>query len=304
MLTIGSRGSNLALTQTHWVRDRILDAFPGTPIEIRIIRTSADQDQKSSIRSGSSTGVFVKEIEDALLAGQIDLAVHSMKDLPTRIPEALEIAAVPEREDPRDAILRPSPASGLSSLPPGSRIGTGSIRRQAQILATRPDLKILDIRGNVDTRIKKMEEGSYDAVVLACAGLRRLGLESRITFRFDLKAMLPAPGQGALALETRRGDHRTAALLCSLHHAPTAAAVDAERAFLSRMGGGCNSPIAVYAQVDRAGLTMDGLVAAADGTKIIRETLGPVASTAEEAGRALAERILSKGGRELLTNIH
>jgi len=300
MLTIGTRGSVLAMTQTGWIRDRILSAHPDAEVRIRIIKTSADRDQKSTIRAGSSTGVFVKELEDALIAREVDLAVHSMKDVPTRIPDSLLIAAIPEREDPRDALVASGHIDRLEDLPNGSKIGTGSIRRQAQLLHARPDLRVLDIRGNVDTRIRKMEEGAFDAVVLACAGLRRLGLQSRITMPFGTDVMLPAPGQGALALEIRKNDEGTWNLVREQHHAATASAVAAEREFLRCMGGGCNSPIAVYALMAGNGLRIDGLVASPDGKRVYRENSGPVTTDPESAASALAERLLSMGGRTLL----
>ncbi len=300
MLTIGSRGSALAMVQANWVRDSILHSFPEAKIEIKVIRTSADRDIQTSIRSSSATGVFVKEIEDALLGREIDLAVHSMKDVPTRIPDGLEIAAIPPREDPRDALITTSTVSSLGELPPKARIGTGSIRRQAQLLSLRPDLNIVDIRGNVDTRLRKMEEGSYDAIVLACAGLIRLGMRDRITFPLELTSMLPAPGQGALAIEIRKSDPLASAKIAVLNHPPTAAAVLAERAFLRMMGGGCNSPVAVHARIEDGKLEIEGLVAAPDGTRVVRHTLHQASAAPEEAGAGLADRLLSMGAGEIL----
>jgi hydroxymethylbilane synthase len=304
MLIIGTRGSALAMTQTRWVKDRILSFHPGTEIEIRIIKTSADRDQKSSIRSGTATAVFVKEIEDALLAREIDLAVHSLKDVPTRIPDSLMMAAIPEREDPRDALVVAVELRSLDDLPRSSIVGTGSVRRQAQLLHARPDLTISDIRGNVDTRIRKMEDGAYQAIVLACAGLRRLGLEARISLPLNLGIMLPAPGQGALGLETRKDDSRTPDLVKELHHHQTAHAVFAERAFLHHMGGGCNSPIAVHAWVENGGLCIDGLVAAPDGSRVIRDRIGPVPGNPEDAAADLAESLLSRGAGTILGASH
>ena len=302
MLTIGSRGSALALTQTAWVKAQILRSFPEAQIDIKIISTSADRDTKTSIRTAWATGVFVKEIEDALLAHEIDLAVHSMKDMPTRIPDPLEIAAIPVREDPRDALIAPKHVLRLSDLPHGASIGTGSIRRQAQLLALRPDLRICDIRGNVDTRLRKMEDGTYDAIILACAGLRRLGLEHRITLPLDLDTMIPAPGQGALALEARRGDRRTAELIQAAHHPPTASAVLAERAFLRSMGGGCNSPIAVHANVEEGSMKIMGLVARPDGKRVLRQTWCQVDASPEATGESLANALISMGARDILAD--
>ena len=207
MIIIGSRGSALALAQTGWVQGQILSRFPDLEVTIKVISTSADRNQTASIRSGSAVGVFVKELEQALLGKEIDIAVHSMKDVPTSIPPGLQISAVPEREDARDAFIAKN-AHTLSELPAGSLVGTGSIRRQAQLLALRPDLRVADIRGNVDTRLKKLQEGAYDSIILACAGLNRLGLHDRISSPLDFAQMLPAPGQGALAIEVRSDDAR------------------------------------------------------------------------------------------------
>ncbi len=303
MLTIGSRGSALALAQTHWVRDRILERFPGIAITIKVIRTSADKDTQSSLRSSASTGVFVKEIEDALIAGEIDLAVHSLKDVPTRIPEVLSLAAIPPREDPRDALITTSPIADLAQLPPEAVVGTGSIRRQAQLLAVRPDLRVVDIRGNVDTRLQKLAEGSYQAIVLACAGLHRLGLRDRITLRIGMDKMLPAPGQGALGLEARDGDQGVRELIAHLNDPGTAAAVLAERSFLRRMGGGCNSPIAVHARAVGSRLRVDGLVASPDGRRLIKESAETAHAHAEDCGVSLAERVLARGGDAVLSAI-
>jgi len=304
MLTIGTRGSKLALVQTEWVEAEIRSHFPDARITVKIIKTSADKDTKTSIRSGSSTGVFVKEIEEALLAAEIDVAVHSMKDLPTRIPDRLDIGAIPAREDARDALIAGGGCRKLGDLPVGAVVGTGSVRRQAQILALRPDLHAKDIRGNVQTRLQKLASGDYDAIILACAGLNRLGLQDRISVCLDYREMLPAPGQGALALEMRKGDERVAALLAVLNESATAAAVLAERAFLRRLGGGCNSPIAVHARSGDGNCTIEGLVATPDGRAIVRDTTECPLAAAVEAAEALAEKLLSKGGAEILKALH
>jgi hydroxymethylbilane synthase len=296
---IGTRGSALALAQTLWVKERILRHFPDIEVSLEITRTSGDKDVTSSLRSTSSVGVFVKELEQALLDEKIDLAVHSMKDVPTRISEGLEISAIPEREDARDAFLTHQ-AGSLLELPKGATLGTGSIRRQAQILAIRPDLKIKDIRGNLDTRLKKLEDGAYDAILLACAGLRRLGLRHRITYALDYGQMLPAPGQGALAIETRRQDRQIKSIVAMLNHPPSAMAVSAERGFLECMGGGCNVPIAAYARVTEEVLEMDALVASPDGRHILRDSMKETVKGMDDAIAALAGRILSRGGRAIL----
>jgi hydroxymethylbilane synthase len=303
MLTIGTRGSALALAQTQWVAGMILALYPDAQVKIEVIKTSADKDLTTSIRSGTATGVFVKEIEEALLASEIDLAVHSMKDLPTKIPEALKIGAIPKREDPRDALIGGPGVHRLEDLRPGAVIGTGSVRRQAQILALRPDLRTEDIRGNVQTRLQKLAAGSYAAIILACAGLNRLGLQDRIGMRLEFAQMLPAPGQGALALEVRKRDSRVTTMIAGLNEPLTANAVLAERAFLRRMGGGCNSPIAVHARPSDGKVLIEGLVASPDGARILRDSARCPLADAAEAADALADRLLSAGGAEILRSL-
>jgi hydroxymethylbilane synthase len=299
MVIIGTRGSALALTQTSWVKEHILRQYPDLDVSLKIIKTSADKDTTSSLRSASSVGVFVKELEQALLEEQIDIAVHSMKDVPTQIAAGLQLSAIPEREDARDALIT-NQAKSLLELPKGSTIGTGSVRRQAQILAIRPDFKIIDIRGNVDTRLKKLQDGAYDAIILACAGLRRLGLQQRITSPIEYEQMLPAPGQGALAIETRSEDSRIKAIVSHLNHLPTAIAVSAERSFLQRMGGGCNVPIAVYGRLVQDTFEMNALVASPDGQHIIRDSMRENLNGIDDAVASLSERVLSRGGRAIL----
>jgi hydroxymethylbilane synthase len=302
MIIIGSRGSALALAQTNWIRNQILSRFPGSDVTVKIIKTSADRDPTRSIRSGFVVGVFVKELEQALLNREIDIAVHSLKDVPTAISAGLKIAAVPEREDARDALITKN-AGGLAQLPEGSLIGTGSIRRQAQILVLRPDLKIIDIRGNIDTRLKKLRDGAYDAVILACAGLNRLGFQDRISERLDFSVMLPAPGQGALAIEIREGDSRIEPIAAALNEQSAWIAVSAEREFLRRMGGGCNVPVAAHAYVRQNSIHMDGLVCSPDGRSLHRDSLDQELATAAEAGSALADKILAAGGRAILDKV-
>jgi hydroxymethylbilane synthase len=302
MLIIGSRGSDLALAQAKWIQNRILKLFPEIEASIRIVKTSGDKDTTTSIRTGSTVGVFVKELERALLNGEIDLAVHSMKDVPTRIQAGLEIAAIPEREDVRDALITRGEGS-LTALRPHSRIGTGSIRRQAQLLAMRPDLHISDIRGNINTRLKKLEEGFYDAIILACAGLNRLDLQNKITEKLTLEQMLPAPGQGALAVEIRSEDSRVSPIAAALNHASTSIAVRAERSFLSHVEGGCNVPVAVHARVVKNRIFIDGLIISPDGRNILRDSLYDKPEAAEKAAVSLANRILERGGRAILDSI-
>ena len=303
MLKIGTRGSTLARTQAEWVRQSILERMPDAVIEVKIISTSADKDTRTSIRSGSATGVFVREIEEALIESEIDLAVHSMKDLPTTIPDALDIGAIPAREDARDALIAGEQIRKLEDLPRGAVIGTGSVRRQAQILAWRPDLVARDIRGNVETRLQKLAARGYDAIILACAGLNRLGMQKRIGCVLDWQEMLPAPGQGALALEMRKDDRRVAAMIAGLHEPSTAACVLAERAFLRRMGGGCNSPIAVHARLVQGVCFIEGLVATPDGRTMLRDDCDCALAAAGESAEALADKLLSLGGAEILHSL-
>ena len=321
-LVIGSRGSLLALTQTKLIQAGIRRIAPEIETRIEIIKTSADKDAVTSLRASGGAGVFVKELEQALSRGEIDLAVHSMKDVPTAIADGLRIAAVPEREDARDALVfnyelritnyglpvaefpldvdRELSLSTIGQLPAGARIGTGSFRRQAQLLALRPDLRILDIRGNIDTRIRKMENGEYDAVVLASAGLSRLGLLNRISYTLSFGEMLPAPGQGALAVEVRADDVLANEIAGKLNHPPTALAVAAERDFLERLGGGCNVPIAIYARMERGALEMDALAATPDGKRVVRDKASGDPEKCADICAALAGRILDAGGREIL----
>ena len=302
MIVIGSRGSALALAQTDWIRNQILIRFPGSDITVKIIKTSADKDQTTSLRSGSGIGVFVKELEQALLKKQIDIAVHSLKDVPTTVSAGLKIAAVPEREDARDAIITKN-GGGLAQLPEGSLIGTGSIRRQAQVLALRPDLRVIDIRGNIDTRLKKLRDGAYDAIILACAGLNRLGFQDQISERLDFSAMLPAPGQGALAIEIRDGDSRIEPIVAALNEQSASTAVSAEREFLRHMGGGCNVPVAAHAYVRQDAIHIEGLLCSPDGRNLLRDSLDQDAAKAGEAGGALADTILAAGGRAILDKV-
>jgi hydroxymethylbilane synthase len=300
MLTIGSRGSTLALAQAGWIRERILGEFPQVEITIKIIKTAADKNLSMPIRAGSAIGVFVKEIETALIREEIDLAVHSMKDVPTKIPEELDIGAIPKREDAHDALIVKGEARSVAALHEGSLVATGSVRRQSQIRALRKDLRLVDVRGNIDTRLKRLADGRYDAIILAAAGLKRLGLEEHIAATIDFSEMLPAPGQGALLVEIRKKDARVAPFIAHLHDEETALAVLSERAFLRHMGGGCNVPVAAYAHKVRSSVKIEGLIASLDGSKIIRESVVEAPQRAQEAAMALAEKMLSGGGRAIL----
>lgn len=290
---VGSRASALALAQTRLVVATLEELHPGIAFEIQRITTRGDRVLHRPLSKVGGKGLFVRELEEVLLAGQIDLAVHSLKDLPTEQPAGLLIAAVPQRADPRDALVTRD-GHRLADLPPGARVGTSSLRRMAQLRALRPDLEILDIRGNVDTRLRKLDEGRYDAIILAAAGLARLGLSERVAEFLDPETMLPAPGQGALAVEARVDDPATRALVEPLDHHPTRLAVEAERAFLRRLGGGCQVPMAAHAWLDGDSLRLRGMVADVDGSNVIYAVLRGPASRAADVGVALAEEILTR----------
>lgn len=297
-LVLGSRGSRLALRQAEWVRERIEAA--GRPVRIEVIRTSGDRYGDRPLASMGGEGVFVKEIEEVLRSGGVDLAVHSMKDLPTAQPEGLSLVCVPLREDPRDLLVTPDGTS-LAELQAGASVGTGSPRRACQIRALRPDLAIRDLRGNLDTRLAKLERGDYDAIVLASAGVRRLGVAVEGTI-LDLDQMLPAVGQGALAIESRAGDGEVHAATAHCHHPPTAAAVAAERAFLRGVGGGCHAPIAALAEVTGDRMTLRGLVGDLQGVRILRDRVEGPMTEPEIIGARLADRLLRKGAGDLLSH--
>src|SRR6185369_4201594 len=281
-LVIGSRGSKLALWQAEQARERLQLLDPGIEINIQIIKTTGDvKSDPLSVIGGK--GVFTKELEDALLDGRIDIAVHSLKDLPTILPGALSISAICEREDARDALVLPAGLWGsLATLREGAVVGTSSQRRLAQLKALRRDVTVRDLRGNVDTRIRKLDEGQYDAVILASAGLLRLGLKDRISARIPIAEMLPAVGQGAIAIETRSDDEFTVQTTSRLDHRETRVACLAERAFLRGLGGGCQLPIAAHATIDRDVLILDGLVAKPDGSEIWRDSLSGTLDSAEQ----------------------
>jgi len=297
LLRIGTRGSALALAQTDWVKRRLEEHDRDLRVEVVKIKTSGDRFLTSPITSVGK-GIFVKEIEDALLEKKIDLAVHSMKDLPTVATPGLTIAAVPEREDARDALVTRSGAA-LKDLRSGASIGTGSLRRRAPILNRRPDLFVAPIRGNIDTRLRKMDDGEVDGLIMAAAGLKRLGLADRIREYLSTDVCLPAPAQGALALQTRDGDHVINTVVF-LRHSPTMLAVTAERALLEHLGGGCLLPVGAFASVSGDALNLAAVAADPDGRKLLREEHRGPAEAAEPIGIELAERLLSRGARTLL----
>lgn len=294
-LVIGSRGSKLALWQAEQARERLQLLNPGIEVNIEIIKTTGDvKSDPLSVIGGK--GVFTKELEDALLDNRIDMAVHSLKDLPTILPEGLSISAICEREDARDAlVLRAGLEGSLATLAEGAVVGTSSQRRLAQLKALRRDVVVTDLRGNVDTRIRKLDEGQYDAVILASAGLLRLGLADRISARIPITEMLPAVGQGAIAIETRSDDEFTVQTTSKLDHRETRVACLAERAFLRGLGGGCQLPIAAHATIEGDALTLDGLVANPDGSQIWRDSLSGTLDNAEQLGSTLATTLIERG---------
>jgi hydroxymethylbilane synthase len=294
---VGARGSRLALRQTEIVLDGLRAVRPGVSLQIRTIQTQGDR-SAAPLGEMGGRGVFVIEIEQALLAGEIDIAVHSLKDLPALETAGLVLAALPPRDDPRDVLVARDSAT-LGSLRPGATVGTGSPRRAAQLLAARADLRIADIRGNVDTRLRKVAEGEYDAVVLAAAGLARLGWLERASQVFDPEEMLPAVGQGALAVQVRESDSEARALVGPIDHTGTRAAVSAERAFERRLGGGCHAAMAALGELAGEGLRVRGLAGDAAG-RLIRGEAGGAAGDAESLGVRLAEELLKKGAAALL----
>jgi hydroxymethylbilane synthase len=298
-LLIGTRGSRLARVQAETVRDMLSSLYPERTWLLQEIRSEGDVQRQASLTSIGGYGVFVKALEEKLLAGEIDLAVHSLKDMPTRLATGLRIGAVLPREDVRDALVSRGGLT-LDDLPTGAVVGTGSVRRRAQLLAYRGDLVIEDIRGNVDTRLRKLSSEGYDALIVAAAALVRLHRTSAVSQYLPLPLMLPAVGQGALAVEVRESDEEARELVQPLNHLPTERAVSAERAFLSALGGGCAVPVAAHAAIADGRLKLQGLVADVDGRKVIRDSLTGFPLQAEDIGRRLADRILSQGAAQIL----
>ncbi len=301
-LRIATRKSPLALWQAEHVATLLRHAHAGLDLELLPISTKGDRIQDRSLAAIGGKGLFIKELEIALGEGRADIAVHSMKDVPNELPEEFLIGAVLPRADARDALLT-AKAQRIDDLPRGARVGTSSLRRQAQLLSARPDLHIEALRGNVDTRLRRLDNGELDAIILACAGLIRLGWETRITARLDPRACLPAVGQGIIGIECRKRDAHTHSLLHALNDAATRAAMDAERAFARRLGGSCQSPIAAYATLDGNSLTLDGLVAEPDGSRLLRDSLTGSASDPRSLGERLAERVLDAGAGALLERL-
>jgi hydroxymethylbilane synthase len=297
-LRIGTRGSALALWQARSIARALLEATSVEP-EIVIIKTSGDKFQQTSFSQIGAKGVFIKELEDALLEGRIDLAVHSMKDVPTEMPAGLTIAAIGKREDVRDALVS-SPGATLAALPQNARVGTSSLRRQSQLLYTRRDLRMLELRGNVDTRIEKLKRGDYDAIVLAKAGLDRLGLSGNISQVLPQDVSLPAAGQGAIGIETRKEDTETLRVVTRLEDAETRSAVTAERSALAGLGGGCQLPIGAWGRVEHGRLFLDVVVLSPDGTQRMWQKDSGLPEEAEAIGRRVAQKLRDSGAAALL----
>jgi hydroxymethylbilane synthase len=300
-LTIGTRGSELALWQSHWVADRLRRTNPGLDIDLEIIKTSGDKFQEASLAAVGGKGAFTKEIQDALRAGRVDVAVHSLKDLPTQPVPGLRVWAHPERFDPRDAWVARDGAR-FFELPDDAIVATGALRRRAQLLHRYPFAQVQELRGNVGTRLRKLDQGEMHGIFLAQAGLERLGLLHRVTELLEPETFLPAPGQGALAIEGR-DDRRTGEILAPLDHANTRACVTAERALLATLEGGCQVPIGALARLDGDLLRLDGLVVDPDGSTLVRGDEAGPADEAAAIGARLAERLLSAGGGEILERL-
>ncbi|MDX2452978.1 hydroxymethylbilane synthase [Desulfosarcina sp.] len=302
-ITIGTRGSQLALWQANWVKEAVNRHHPDLTVDLVIIKTKGDKILDVPLAKVGGKGLFVKEIEEALLDGRIDLAVHSMKDMPADIPGGLCIGAIPEREEPRDVLITRS-GLPLDRLEQGARIGTSSLRRSAQLLRVRPDISIFPLRGNLDTRLKKLESESMDAIVLAAAGVRRLGLADRITQILDETIMLPAVGQGALCIEIRENDSRIEPVVAALDDLSTRQVVMGERAFLSRLEGGCQVPIAGHGHIDERGYTLTGLVCDVDGSHQVKQSKSGPEAQSEKIGLQLAEALLALGAGDILERLN
>ncbi len=299
---IGTRGSQLALWQANWVKGMLEAEYPEIRVSLVKIKTTGDKILDVPLARVGGKGLFVKEIEEAMMDGRIDLAVHSMKDVPTDLPESLHLPVIAEREDPRDALL--SHGMHFEDLPQGARVGTSSLRRQAQLLHHRPDLRMISLRGNLDTRIKKLDTEGLDAVILAAAGIRRMGWEKKITQILPTGISLPAIGQGAVGIECRREDPRINNLIGFIRHAETFDAVVAERAFLKKLEGGCQVPIAAHAEIRNGILHLKGLVGSVDGKELIQDEIEGPRSDGESLGTTLGERVLSQGAGRILEEVY
>ena len=302
-IRVGTRGSNLALVQANWVADRLKSLYPDMSVEIVSIRTRGDRMQNISLVEIGGKGIFVKEIEEALLRGDIDIAVHSMKDVPVDLPDGLIIGAIPEREDPRDVLISRE-GKKMEGLSKGARLGTGSLRRGMQIKSFMPDIEIVPVRGNIGTRIKKIVTENLDGIIVAAAGMKRMGRGGEISQYIPIEVMMPSAGQGVLGIEMREGNREIEALIVPLNHPDTVVEISAERAFLRRLGGGCQVPIAGIARKSGNNLVIKGLVGSIDGRVMIMDEVRGDISNCEDMGNTLAENILSMGGRAVLDEIY
>ncbi len=304
ILRIGTRASALALWQANWVKGELEKRYPELEVTLTKIKTQGDKILDVPLAMVGGKGLFVKEIQEAMLRNEIDIAVHSMKDVPTLFPEGTGLRCITEREDPRDIVVLKAGCKCFSDIPQGGRIGTSSLRRKAQLLSLRPDLQMLDIRGNVQTRIGKLVEDNLDAVVLAAAGMHRLGYTDQIGEYFEPTICLPAIGQGALGLESRLADDKTNALIDFFNHPETSAAVKAERAVLSTLEGGCQVPIAAYGTIKGDQLELTALVSSCDGTQMIKKSLTCAVAAAEATGILLAKQLLAAGAGPILNEVY
>ena len=301
-IIIGTRGSKLALWQADYVEQRLREEYPGLQVTQKRISTKGDRILDVPLAKIGGKGLFTKELEEEMLSGSIDLAVHSLKDMPAKVPDGLMIAAVTKRLDPGDALVS-NRFSSFSELPQGARVGTSSLRRRAQLLCARPDLTMIDLRGNVNTRLRKLDEGEYDAIVLAVAGLKRLGFADRIREVLPQTMVLPAVGQGALAIETRADDKETRDMLAFLRDDETICCAEAERSFLARVEGGCQVPVGVYATAEGDALKIEAVIASLDGRRSYRGTVNGAKADAAKLGKGLAEKLLNEGGAKILQEL-
>ncbi len=301
-IVIGTRKSALALWQADYVADCIKEKYPEITVEKKLIVTKGDKILDTPLAKIGGKGLFTKALEDEMLAGDIDIAVHSLKDVPTELPEGLKIAAITKRFDPGDALVSPKYGT-LDKLPKGAKIGTSSLRRSAQLLHARPDLKIESLRGNVNTRLQKLEDENFDGIVLAVAGLKRLEMEDRITQVLPVEICLPAVGQGALAIEARRDDEEILSIIDFLNDETTVACTNGERAFLKAVEGGCQVPVGVYGTPSEDGISLEAVIASVDGKQLYRDSVQGSPEEAEHLGKALADRLLNAGGRKILQEL-
>ncbi len=302
-IRIGTRSSALALWQAEWVKSELEKKYPGLSVTLTKIKTTGDKILDVPLAKVGGKGLFVKEIEEAMLANEIDIAVHSMKDVPTFFPDGLHLSCITKREDPRDALLSRNKVK-FKDLPKGANVGTSSLRRQAQLMTVRPDFVIHQLRGNVDTRLRKLKEGQYDAIILAAAGVKRLGLAENVSEYIDPSISLPAIGQGALGIECRMDDRELNDMIAFFNHADTRVCVTGERALLRRLEGGCQVPIACYGEMKDGSLLLTGLVASVDGKRIVKDVISGPPDKADKLGVTLAETLLSRGADVILREVY